>query len=147
MALITTTLLLQRYEGLKSDATRLRIHLSGSISQLAAEPASSAVLLQLYSNLGQWRDQLNAIAAIPGLTALAQEEEANPGYDIVAEIGIVVSAITGAITWIDANFPAANGYILFAEISGGTVTYRNFTSTQTAPLRTLLQSVVDAIGA
>ena len=146
MALITADLLAQRYETLKSYALHVRQRTSSFIAELAAGPVESVTVIQEYQNLGAARDRLNQAAALSGIGAYAQAAEDDPTYDVVAEIGVVVTAIEAALTWVDSNFPASGGYILFAQIDDGAVTNRSFTEAQTAGLRTALQAVVTAIG-
>ena len=144
--LITTDLLSQQYDQIKADGARLKAKCAAAIVRLAAQSVDSDEVIHLYRHLGLEKVKLEAAALLAGIGDFAKTAEEDPFYDVVAELTSVAAACASVLTWIETNFPSANGYLLAYSISDGTVTQRSFTTTQTAGLRTQLQTVVDTIG-
>lgn len=86
----------------------------------------------------------------PGLQAFAAAQRADvPGYDIILEHNTVIAAIDAVVNWMSVNFPKdGNGYELaYTRDVNGNKTYRTFSTASASSLRTLLQSIINAIEA
>ena len=145
MALLASDDLAERYTRMKYQATRLKSRCSVANTLLAAGDTAASYILELYTFLGTAEGVLDAVALLSGIGDHAKTVEDDPAYDVVTELGVVSSACASSRTWIEANIPDSNGWLLVSQFAGGEVVPREFTSVQTAGLRTALQAIIDAI--
>lgn len=145
MSLLIESLLSEKYRTFKAQASRLKSHLMTFRSELAAGPIASDKLIDFYKTLGRDRARLIAFSGTVGITQHAKDAENNQSYDIVAEISSIVDDLDSTIAWIDTTIPQSGGYVLSEQLLGGVVTPRSFSASATAPLRTLLQTIINAI--
>jgi len=91
-------------------------------------------------------DNLTANAVADGLVAYAQQQENDPGLDVVANYSAMRSAIVSAQDWLVANFPrdAANNLVVFANFDANK---RYSDIALTTQERTAFQSQVSSIAA
>ena len=149
MAIITEDIEVQAdiYKAFKANARRARERIENNIATMAAGPISADSIVSFYRQLDQYRTSIQGFAATPGIAAIVQDLEESPTYDVVAEIGTVVSAIDTVLGWVDTNFPESAGYKLMLTLSDGNIVYRTLSSAATANFRTVLQVILDAIDA
>lgn len=123
----------------RAGAVRLR-------AELAAGNTSAARVKESYTALWGYRVRITAAAAVPGIGAYAQEQKGNPSLNVGAEFTAVMNAISGVITWMEANYPKdGEGYLLDTQFNSGTFTTRVFTPAQSAGLRTVLDTLIATI--
>jgi hypothetical protein len=102
-----------------------------------------AVMLEFKTAIETW----DAAKAVPGIAAYALAQYDDTTLDIAAEFTAMLSAARTVRDWVIANFPKdASGYIL-KDIyeADGAITVRQFTSAQTAGLRTALDSFIATV--
>lgn len=123
----------------------LKATLQNQVSTMAAGSVNASTILGVYVRIKRDYDALGQAAAIPGIAQHAKDEKNDQNLDIVAEFTALRAEMAAVVVWIDANFPAAGGYIQSHQIAAGVITERPFTSGQTAGLRAVLNSVIAAI--
>jgi hypothetical protein len=124
--------------GLKQQAQDVR-------AACAAGPVSAVVLLELYQRLTDAKARFQATQQVPGILQYARDEFANPALDVLAEFTAMTTATMNAAAWVTANFPASGGFILAAQLTATGVSYRQFTSLQTAGLLPVLDALTATI--
>jgi hypothetical protein len=132
----------EQYKALKDLVSSARSSLS-TFYTASANGRTSQLLLNDYIVMGSFRDRIDA-AATTEVTNYADTVEA-AGYDAASQYAGLVSALTSVLAWVDAHFPASNGYILAATISDGQLTWRNFDGNALSGYRTELQTVINLI--
>ena len=90
---------------------------------------------------------LKAVTTEPGMAQLAKDQYGDQGYDVVADMGLLVTAIETAITDIVALFPTgAGGYLLTHSFDAqNELKPRSFTGAQLAPLVAKLNEISAAV--
>lgn len=94
---------------------------------------------------------LTGIIAVPGLLEYARDQQADPSYDLPAELTALQAAIAAVRDWLYTSIPRAAGptpYVLLLEVEEDPPydeTPRTFTSAQLAPLVPLLDGVIAAV--
>lgn len=116
----------------------------------AAGPVGGSRILDLWGFLKTERPGLVSAAATPGLAEYAREQKnktvSDPTFDVVAEFNALIAAIDNVTGWMEANFPKdAGGFILAQTFGASGLVDRQFTSAQTAGLRTQLDALLNAI--
>lgn len=115
----------------------------------AAGSISSSLILDYATFLADAKIALQSAASVQGIAAYAQEQIADPTFDIVASYTDMVNAINSVTAWVIANFPKdANGFLLaktFTAVNDGRTQDRTFTPAQTATLRTVLDTLTATI--
>lgn len=116
-------------------------------ARLAAADTPSPMILDLRRTLATISARLMTLATTPGLAAYAQEQKNAPGLNIATEFSTVQTAISDAITYIEAAIPKSGTYLLHEEWgAGGTIINRQFTPVATQTLRTKLDAIITGIG-
>ena len=89
---------------------------------------------------------LQAVTTAPGMLEIAQAQYGDTGYDVVTEMGVLVSAIETAVTDIVALFPTQGNYILTHSYNAqNELVPRAFTGAQLAPLIAKLNEISAAV--
>lgn len=89
---------------------------------------------------------IGAAAATTGLVAYAQEQANNPSLNVVTEFNAVVAAITAAKLAAAAVIPVdGSGYLLARQWSAEGPVDRQFSTTDTAALRTALNAMAATV--
>jgi len=127
------------------EATRLRAFCTREIALMSGGNRPSSVIIALWLRLHKSKLLLNSAASVPGIGAFAQTLKGDETLDVMAEFTAAVNTIQSTITWIEANFPNTNGYLLERKFGNGDLVEREFTPAETAGLRTVMQTIVDAI--
>lgn len=103
----------QAWEAAQNFARQLK---GGAQAQRAAAVAGNVPatrILHFQRELRMYRDQLDAIAALPGIAAYVGTLADTPsGYNVSTEFAAMKTQIVATYTWIQNNFPASNGYLL-----------------------------------
>ena len=146
MSIITNPTIEQIYDTFKMVCTHLRFKCSTDINAASSGDIGANQITDSYLFYLRSRTQIAAFYQYPGLAEFAANVEAIPGYDLDAEITTLLAAIDASTAWIEANFPTSNGWILAAALDSG-ITWRQFTTAQTAGLVTELADIVAAIDA
>lgn len=107
----------------------------------AAGPISGNLAIALHERLIADRARFQAIAAIPGIAAYAQDQENDNAYDVAAEFTAMTAAIASVRDWIIANV-TTTGWVTFST-SG--VATKTFSTAAAAGLRTQLDSLMATI--
>ena len=146
MAFPSSPPLQKRLESLLQDVGHLKSLAANRISTMAAGSVSADYLVDIYRFLLEVDARLGAVAATSGLPAYAQQQFDNEGIDLAAEFTALRGAVQAAGAHIKTALPKdANGFLLLHTWSGNSIVPRAFNQAATATLRTLLQSIVDAI--
>lgn len=115
----------------------------------AAGNISSSAILSYATQLADAKVALASVASVSGIGAYAQEQIADPTFDIVTSFNDMVAAVDAVTAWIIANFPKdGDGYLLatlFSPDNNGRTQDRQFTPVQTANLRTALNGLLATI--
>ena len=119
------------------------------VAQLAAGPVSSDWVFAFINRCNLSIVGFNQYKGVPGLNAYAQAQI--PGYagTMTSDIDAVIAGIQACIDWVVANFPkdSTNTWVLAYSINAdGTRNPRNFSTAQTAGLRTNLNALIALIG-
>jgi hypothetical protein len=128
----------------KRDAWALRVAVLDYAAAFATGGTATDVL-NCHRRLVVAISSLTAVAATPGLAQYAQAQEGDATYDVAAEFTAMLGAAVAARDWIEANFPAAGGYLQANSFVGHAVTPRPFTAGQLAGLVTVLNAVATTI--
>jgi hypothetical protein len=131
-----------------SEAKVLKQQSQTAIRAMAAGPVSANAVLQLCQRLNS--SVVNVLTPATGnaalLASLASDLGLADSAAAAAAINSVITAANAAIAMVVASFPTSGGYILKDQLNAdGSVTVRQFSSAQTANLRTALQSIVDSV--
>lgn len=135
-----------KYAQFKVQVERLENRCQGAIDEMAAGNVDSETIIALYRYLTQTKARLTSFSSLSGIMQYVKDAEDDQTYDISAEITAVTSAITDTQSWIENNFPASGGYLLFLRIVNSVITPRVFTPANTAGLRTELAVITGLIG-
>lgn len=141
MAVITQTALEVHYDAFKASMAALKLQANAVSTFMGSNDTPSNRLLDWYRKMGRVRDEVNSFSSLTGITEYVKTAENNATYEIVTECNNLVTGIEDCINWIDNNFPSNATYILETQISNGTITYRTFSTVQTAPLVTLVDTM------
>ena len=131
----------------RNIATQLKNNLTNSWLPGAQSSGLSALaVLGIPQMLVSWMATLNVAAALNGMAAYAQAQ-LNNDTNIVTQFNGMITAMQGVVSWIDTNFPAANGYLTYAQLNPttGAITYTTFTPSQLTGLVTALQTLQAAL--
>lgn len=133
--------------GSQSTAARIRTQAQETRNTSAAGNISTKVILDFATGLADAIQDLDTAAATPGIAQYARDQLANPALDIAAEFTAMRAQMVATRDWIGTNFPAdVNSYLLFIQFTAERrFTYRQFTSAQTAGLRTQLDALIATI--
>ncbi len=133
--------------GSQSTAARIRVEAQETRDTSAAGNISTKVILDFATGLADAIQDLAVAAATPGIVQYARDQLANPTLDVVVEYTAMRAQMIATRDWIGTNFPAdVNGYLLFIQFTAERrFTYRQFTSAQTAGLRTQLDALIATI--
>ena len=113
---------------------------------LNAGNVSGAYIIAMLEDLKYAITLFNATQSVSGISGYAQDQYSDPGLDIAAEFLSMKNAAIAARDWIIANIPENNGYILIRSIdTDGSLIDRQFTPTQTAGLKTLLDTLAATV--
>ena len=130
-------------------AASVKTRTSALSTAAAAEAISSTAILEYAMLLADVKIRLQSAASVSGIAAYAQNQIADPTFDIVSSFNDMVAAITAVQNWIVTNFPKdGNGFLLAKTFMGdnsGRTQDRTFTPAQTATLRTVLNNLVATI--
>lgn len=105
------------------------------------------VVLGIFHDCRRLKDDLDNIKAIPGIGQYAKDQELDQSYDVVSAFNTVIATISAVMSNIRSTFPVdGNGYLLEKKFNAqGTYDFRQFTATQTATLRALLDTASSEI--
>lgn len=111
---------------------------------MATTTVSSYEILNILNTFVNVKADMMNLAVIPGMDTYAQ---AQLGQTVTTDFTSMITALTNAGAWIVTNFPKdSNGYLLSETFnSDGSRSGRNFTTTQLAPLVTLLNDLTATI--
>lgn len=134
---------------LQALASQAKSQSQNTVATMQAQSVDTTYVFQVLDRLNWLIATLTAWQGTTGLDAYASAEL--PGYNgtLTSDITAVINAAQACINWVVANFPkdSTNTYILAESInSDGTRTLRQFTPTQTAGFRTLMQALIATIG-
>ena len=135
------------YAQIKGRALDVRLQSISLRAASLAGPVSAERIVGYSASLNRSRQELATLAGTPGLAAYAQEQEANPSLDIVAEYNAMLAQINATTQWISSNFPEdASGYKLAFQIdSQGALVFRQFDTASLASFRTVLDALIGTI--
>jgi len=134
------------YERAKQTATGLRRFCLNLSSDLASGGDSNQVL-NVVDSLISFKDNLNAVKAIPGIAGYAQRQESDNAYDVAAEFSTLLALVDAGIGTVVTLFPTdTNGYLLAYKFNpDGTLVPRSFTGAQLSPIRTALGNIASGV--
>lgn len=143
----TSQALSTAYGQIKGRALDVRNQSVALRASSAAGPVGADRIIGYSAFLDRALTELAALAATPGLSAYAQNQENNPALDIVAEYTAMVAQINATTAWISTNFPEdVSGYKLAFQIgSQGALVWRSFDTASLAGFRTVLDALIATI--
>jgi hypothetical protein len=149
MALATGTDPQDAWSQTKKTARQFRIQVPAMNARLLAGGVSVDDVIDIYRVVKNAQTQLAAQAVVTGLNAYVQTLPGKSGYNAVAEIGVVTSAMQAVLDWIDTN---ASGLSLTGDtaanaIANGSIATNRFGAGATAALRANLSAIESAIDA
>lgn len=137
------------WDSARTTASMLKTKTNALNTASAAGPISSSLILDYATYLADAKSILLLASAVPGIAVYAQEQINDPTFDIAASFNGMMTAINDTIAWVIANFPKdANGFLLarnFTADNSGRTQDRQFTTAQTAGLRTTLTALAATI--
>lgn len=133
------------YAAIRSRATQLKKFATDSKALMLAGPVSASAIRQLLDLFIQGKAELQTASGVSGIVEYAKAQEGDAAYDVAAEFTAMLSACTGVIDWIVANVPTNSGYVLTEQWSASGVTLRTFSTSQTAGLRTTLDTFIATV--
>lgn len=123
----------------------IKQNVNAVITESAAGPIKAIDVLHLSDYLARKKFDLQSVMS-PELDAYARLYFDDPAFNASVEIQNIITNIDSTIQWIIANFPNTNGNLHVVKILGdGQKAPVTWSSAQTAPMRTVLQSLTDAI--
>lgn len=136
-----------RWSDLRAEARYLRQTATEAVTAMLAGPVSANNVLGTCQRFQAGKQSILVPATTDApLIAYAKTELNDNAYDLAAEATTAIDAIDAIIAWVVSNFPAAGGYIQKDKLNAdGSVTVRQFTTVQTAGLRTRLTTLAGAI--
>jgi len=124
----------------KTDAQSLKtLSLAGNVG--------SSAILQYLTRVADYKVQLNACAAVPGIGPYAQAQVNNPSLDVSAAFSAMTTQMDAVRDWVISNFPKdASNYLLAVQFDvNGRTTDRQFSTASLATFRTQLDSLIATI--
>ena len=117
------------------------------ITSMAAGDTTASVILDVYRQLWTADHIFGDAVSVSGIVAYARDQKNDAELDVAAAFSGMRTAIQAAMSWILANFPASNGYLLASALNSSVPEPQDrvFSSAITAGLRTALQAIVDEI--
>lgn len=136
-----------RWSDLRAEARYLRQTATEAVTAMLAGPVSANNVLGTCQRLQAGKQNILVPATTDApLITYAKTELNDSNYDLAAEVATVVAAVDQVIAWVVANFPTAGGYIQKDKLNAdGSVTVRQFSTVQTAGLRTRLTTLAGVI--
>lgn len=137
----------RQYDRVQDEAVRLKTFSQTAKATLQRGPVDGNLIIHIMTTIVAGIVVLDDVAAMAGIVEFAKDQENDPTYDVAVEFTAMRAAAVSVRDWIITNFPKdAGGFILkdTLELSGA-VTVRQFSPTDTFPLRTELQTLIDAI--
>jgi hypothetical protein len=119
---------------IKATATNLQ-------AQISAGTLNAQALINTFANFAALNTQLTSYAAVPGIVTYAQAQMNNSNENVANDFSTMQAALVAVGTWIMNNFPSATAVTL----SSNGVAWQVYTSNQTAPLATLLTTLLATI--
>ena len=137
-------------EGLNAatrEAGRIKAFSSRAASVMRGGPVSGNQVLQIMSEMSAALALWDRVAALPGIQQYARDQYSDQALDIGVEFTNMRNAAIAVRDWVVANFPVSAGGYIEKDTLGmdGSISVRQFPPTQTAPLSTLLDTLVAAI--
>jgi hypothetical protein len=141
-----TDSLAKAYAEAQNEAIRVKNYAQSFSSALAENNQSGDLIENVMVQMKRVIDLWNTTTSMPGMAQYARDQADDQAYDVVAEFNTMRNAAITVRDWIINNFPSAGGFIQKDTYEAdGSITVRQFTPAQTAGLRTVLDSLVNAI--
>lgn len=99
----------------------------------------------IYLALDRQRKANEATILLTGINQAAKDRESDQVYDLIVELTALNVLISNTITLVETSIPAVSGFIGFEDWNNGVITSREFTSGQTAALRTSIDLIIAEI--
>jgi len=125
-----------------------RSYAQQAVTTLAAGSVNSDYVFSFLDVMRSNWTRLGVLAGAPGLDAYATQAIQGYAGTLSVDITATRNAAVAVVNWVVTNFPkdSTNSFILSHTLNGdGTRTPRIFTSTDTAGLRTALNSFIATI--
>lgn len=136
------------YEEMRGTATQINRQVAQRASAWAGAGASSIDIISAIDTAVSQKARLQSLASTPGLALYAQDQENDPGYDVVAEYQALIAAIDTLIAEMVAVIPTSNpgGYAeVYTLNQSGSKTPRTFTPAEMSGVVAALNAVDAAI--
>lgn len=132
---------------LRNAALELKRSAQRDQDKMADGPVTAADILTTLNRAKSAIEVFDVVAVIPGIEPYAQAQYDDSNLDLTAEFSSMRSAAVNARDWIVNNLPAdSDGYLLLQTVDDmGNLSWRSFTSQETAGLRTKLQTIIDSV--
>ncbi len=116
-------------------------------ASMAAAAVSANRVIQVHRSFQRALDRWNAIKAIPGILQYARDQEDDQIYDVVVEFNAMIAAAEVVRDRVELDVPTdGSGFLLLKQFDAGhDLTTRDFTTAQTAQLRTDLNSFIATV--
>lgn len=136
----------EQYALFKKRAPEFKRKIQEYIDIMAAGSVNADYILEITRHLNIVRSRISDFLSITDIVQLVKDYENDQTYDISVEYGELDARISAVTQEIKASFPTSGTYLLYAEWSGDVIVPREFTSANTASIRTLMADVVSYIG-
>ncbi len=134
------------YNAAKNTARALRQYCVDFNIIAEAENISGNLVLALRERLIADNAVFDEAKAVDGIADYIKAIEDDPTYNVGPEFTAMQDAIEGADAWIVANYPTdSSDWLQHQKFTVAGTDVRSFSPTQTAGLRTKVQSIIDAI--
>jgi hypothetical protein len=135
------------WQSAMSIAAQIKTQALSLVTQINQGTISGNLLVGIPAQFYSYTSQLTTIGAVTGMQAYAQAQINIPGENITTDFTNMLNAMSAVSTWITSNFPVDTGGFLQYSSYGanGTIIYATFSSTQLAPLVSLLNTLTNSI--
>jgi len=135
----------EAYRIVKQAAVALKTNLQRINLELAGSNADYETLRGIYRLMERASEQFSSLSTTAGLAEYARSQENDGTYDVAAEFAAMQSAITAALSWMDANIPTSVTVGPPSTWGDGTMVINEFTPAQTGGLRSKIAAVIATI--
>lgn len=134
------------WETARAVAGTIKLQTQSLRTQSAQGNVGASQILNHLTFLADQKVRLQAIAALPGIAAYAQEQVNDPTLNVATEFNAMVAAMDGVRDWVIANFPASGGFLQAQSFQAdGRTVDRQFSTATLATYRTQLDALIATI--
>jgi hypothetical protein len=135
------------WDGARQFAGQLKTAAQTLKAASVAGPVSASDVLRFQLQLADAKAQFAIYAAVPGLSAYAQNQVNDPSLNVADSFSAMTAQIDACRNWIVTNFPKdGNGFLLAQTFDvNGRPSDRTFSTATLATFRTQLDALIATI--